>query len=121
MFNDSLIEINQLLEILGYSDLRSVMTWASKNKAPLVVLGTRTFVARNCIDHIIEKQINSFVHKNYENPAEILAAVKANDNEEFSKLIDAPPADAEVKITMKKNTVKNGKAAQRLLDKFKNS
>lgn len=121
MFNNKLIEINQLLEILGYSDLRSVMTWASKNKVPIINIGKKIYYARNFIDLIIENQINSFVNKNYENPAEVLAAVKANDNEEFSKLIELPPTDAEVKTKIKNNKSEMGKAAKNLLNKLKSA
>lgn len=121
MFNNKLIEINQLLDILGYSDLRSVMTWASKNKVPIINIGKKTYCARKFIDLIIENQINSFVHENYENPSEVLAAVKANDNEGFSKLTDVPPTDEKVKTKFKQNKSGMSKAAKRMLDKLKSA
>lgn len=121
MFNNKLIEINQMLEILGYRDLRSVMTWASKNKVPIINIGKKTYCARNFIDLIIENQINSFVNKNYENPSDVLAAAKANDYEEFRRLAELPPVDAEVKTKFKKNKSEMGKAAKNLLDKLKSS
>lgn len=121
MFNNKLIESNQLLDILGYSDLRSVMTWASKNKVPIINIGKKIYCARNFIDLIIENQINSFVYKNYDNPSEVLAAVKANDNQEFARLAELPPADTKVKTKFKKNKSEMGKAAKNLLDKLKSA
>ena len=119
MFNENLIEINELLDILGYSDLRSVMAWANKHKVAIITLGKKTYCARKFIDLIIENQINSFVNNNYENPSELLAAVKANDNEEFLKLTELPKANGEAKTKFKKNKSEMGKAAKSLLDKLK--
>jgi hypothetical protein len=112
---DNLIEINQLLEILGYSDLRSVRTWANKNKIPLIAIGKKTYCARNFIDLIIENQINSFVNQHYTNASEVLAAIKEDDTGTIPKL-----ASSSVNIETKKENSQNRKTMSKQAQDFLN-
>lgn len=121
MLEEKLIEINELLDILGYSDLRSVKTWANKNKIPLITIGKKVYCVRNIIDLIIENKINSYINNNFENPSEVLEAVKANDSVKLSQLLESPPVDKEAKIKIVKNKNEMSKASKSLLNKLKSA
>lgn len=113
---DKLIEINELIELLGYVDERSIETWCRKNKVPLFHVGKKTYTISDFIDRFISQKLEEFVKANYKNSDEILKAVKEDNKEELSRLINAP-ADKEATKTFRKKA--NSKAAEDFLKKIK--
>lgn len=54
-----LLEIHDLKDLLGYSDLRSVRSWCLKNNIPLVVLGRRTYTQRQLLVNYVDAKLLS--------------------------------------------------------------
>jgi hypothetical protein len=110
--NDKLIELRDLMEILGYSDMRSVKSFCMENKIPLFNLGKRTYTVSNFLDLVIANEFG----KNYSNGDEILKAINDDDKEELIRLLEAP-TEKRGREKYKMN-VKNSPAAEKLLRKL---
>ena len=50
---NGLIETSELEPILGLSDRRSIMAWLRKHKAPIVVLGRKTYTQLQFIEDMV--------------------------------------------------------------------
>jgi len=113
---DKLIEIQELIDFLGYTDDRSIEGWCKKNTVPLFHIGKKTYTLKDFIDRFISEKLELFVKANYKNPDEVLKAIYQDDKVELSKLIDAPLD----KKTSKKFKVKpNSDAADDFIKKLK--
>ncbi len=99
---EKLVEIESLLELLGYEDLRSVRSWCRKNKVPLFTVGKRTYTIANFLDMFLEKELKLFVDANYADPDAVLDAIQNDDKTTLSNLLEAP-ATNEVKKQFKRN------------------
>ncbi len=111
-----LIEIKDLIDLLGYVDERSIETWCKKNKVPLIHIGKKTYTLNSFIDLFINQKLEQFIKANYKNPDEILKAVNNDDKTNLSKLINAPlDKDNSIKFKVKKNS----KAADDFIKKLK--
>lgn len=60
MLND-LIDIYNLTEVLGYTDLRSIRKWCSKNKLSILVLGKKNYIHKVEWERVIGSQSESLV------------------------------------------------------------
>jgi hypothetical protein len=110
--NNKLIEIGELLDILGYSDVRSVRKFCEQNKIPLFNLGKKTYTVTDFLDIVIAKQLG----RTYDNADEILKAISTDNKEELANLIDAP-LEEKVKTDLKTKN-RNSNAAKKLIDKL---
>ncbi len=111
-----LIEIKDLIDLLGYVDERSIETWCKKNKVPLIHIGKKTYTLNSFIDMFINQKLEQFIKANYKNPDEILKAINNDDKTNLSKLINAPlDKDSSIKFKVKKNS----KAADDFIKKLK--
>ena len=111
-----LIEVKDLIDLLGYVDERSIETWCKKNKVPLIHIGKKTYTLNSFIDLFINQKLEQFIKANYKNPDEILKAVNNDDKTNLSKLINAPlDKDNSIKFKVKKNS----KAADDFIKKLK--
>jgi hypothetical protein len=113
---DKLVEINELVDLLGYTDERSIESWCKKNKVPLFHVGKKTYTIRNFIDLFITQKMEEYVKANYKNAEEILKAINEDDKTELSKLLDAP-MDKTVSAKFKKKA--DSKAAADFMTKLK--
>ncbi|HXD93315.1 MAG TPA: hypothetical protein VNX01_08885 [Bacteroidia bacterium] len=109
---NDLIEINELLDLLGYSDLRSVRKFCMENKIPLFNLGKKTYTINNFLDAVIANEFS----KNYSNADKILQAINDDDKAALANLIDAP-TEQKVNTKFKKHKT-NSSAAEKLLKKL---
>lgn len=114
---NKLVDIESLLELLGYNDLRSVRGWCKKNKIPLFVVGKRTYTVSNFLDMFLETELKLFVDANYANPDAVMDAIQNDDKTTLSTLI-AAPATEEVKKEFRKNKTIS-KEAQDFLNQVK--
>lgn len=87
---DKLVEIKELMDLLGYTDERSIESWCKKNKVPLFHVGKRTYTIRNFIDLFISQKMEEYVKANYKNADVILKAINDDDKVELSKQLNAP-------------------------------
>lgn len=110
--HEKLIEITELIDILGYSDIRSVKKFCEQNKIPLMNLGKKTYTISNFLDLLVANELS----KSYSNVEDILSAISLDDKSELSRLIEAPLEQSVV--TSYKNKKQIGSAAQKLLDKL---
>jgi hypothetical protein len=113
---DKLVEINELIDLLGYTDERSIESWCKKNKVPLFHVGKKTYTIRNFIDLFITQKMEEYVKANYKNAEQILKAINEDDKTELSKLLDAP-MDKAVSAKFKKKA--DSKAAADFMTKLK--
>jgi hypothetical protein len=113
---DKLVEINELIDLLGYTDERSIESWCKKNKVPLFHVGKKTYTIRNFIDLFITQKMEEYVKANYKNAEQILKAINEDDKTELSKLLDAP-MDKAVSAKYKKKA--DSKAAADFMTKLK--
>ncbi len=87
---NKLMDIQEILNLLGYEDERSVINWCKKNKVPVIKMGKKNYVLSDFIETFIEKELNSFINGNYDNSEEILSSIKNDDKIELTKLLKAP-------------------------------
>ena len=87
---NKLIEIGDLVDLLGYVDERSIESWCKKNKVPLIHIGKKIYTVADFIDRFITEKLEQYLNSNYKNADVILKAIKNDDKTEFSKLINAP-------------------------------
>ena len=87
---NKLVEIKELMDLLGYTDERSIESWCKKNKVPLFHVGKKTYTIRNFIDLFISQKMEEYVKANYKNADVILKAINDDDKVELSKQLNAP-------------------------------
>jgi hypothetical protein len=87
---DKLVEMNELIDLLGYTDERSIETWCKKNKVPLFYVGKKTYTIRNFLDMFISQKLEEYVKATYKNADVILKAINEDDKIELSKQLSAP-------------------------------
>jgi hypothetical protein len=112
---DKLIEINELIELLGYVDERSITSWCKKNKVPLIHIGKKTYTVNNFIDMFISQKLEAYVNSTYKDPDSILKAIREDNKEELTKLVNAPLE----KKALTKKIMLNSKAADDFLRQLK--
>lgn len=112
--NRKLVDILDLLKILGYTDLRSVRRWCCTNKIPLFRVGKKTYTVSNFLDLHLGNKLKLYVSANYSNPEEVMGAVMRDDNDNLNKLIDTEINGINNKIKTGSNEVRS-KAAQKFL------
>ena len=113
---DKLVEINELIDLLGYTDVRSIEAWCKKNKVPLFHVGKKTYTIRNFIDMFISQKLEEYVKATYKNPEVILKAINEDDKTGLSKLLNAP-MDKTVSAKFKKKA--DSKEAADFMTKLK--
>ena len=113
---DKLVEINELVDLLGYTDERSIESWCKKNKVPLFHVGKKTYTIRNFIDLFISQKLEEYVKATYKNPDVILKAINEDNKTELSKLLNAP-MDKTVSAKFKKKI--DSKQAEDFINKLK--
>jgi hypothetical protein len=119
MRTDKMLEIKDLMEILGYTDERSVRTWCKNNKIPLMGLGKRTYTFEIFLQRFLEDELRDFLKANYENPAEILNAIQSDDKIGLAKLVDAPVTKEATRTY--RNKENRSKAAKDFLTNLKSA
>lgn len=112
---EKLVDIKEILDLLGYEDERSVISWCSKNKIPVIKMGKINYVLINFIETFIETELNSFIKMNYDNSEEILTSIQNDDKLELTKLLKAP-----VSNKVKKEYEKEKKRGSSASDFLKN-
>jgi hypothetical protein len=123
--NLDLINISDIMELLGYSDKRSLRSFCIANKVPLFNFGKKTYTLKNFLQIIVFHQLN----KNYPEVVEILKLIEAeellkaikaketlkvieNHDAESTKLVDEPTYEPQrQKINL---NAKNSPAAEKL-------
>ncbi len=113
---DKLVEIKELMDLLGYADERSIESWCRKNKVPLFHVGKKTYTIRNFIDLFISQKMEEFVKANYKNADIILKAINEDNKTELSQLLNVP-LDKSVSSKFKKKA--DSKAASDFMTKLK--
>lgn len=113
---DKLVEINDLIDMLGYVDERSIETWCKKNKIPLFHIGKRTYTISTFIDLFITQKLEEYLKATYTDADVILKAINDDDKVGLSELINAP-LDKSCSSNYKKRT--DSKDAVDFLKKLK--
>ncbi len=114
---DKLIEISELADMLGFTDLRTIKKWCIKNNLPLMTLGKNTFTLTFFLNLFLENELKNFLTQNFENAEEILEAVKNDAKIELAKLLKAPFS---TKVLSEFNDSKNrSKASENFLKNIK--
>lgn len=110
---DKLIEINEIMDLLGVSDHRTVRKFCKTNKLPLFTLGKKTYTYSLFLNIFLEKELETFLRANYQNPKDIMEAINNDDKIELSQLIQAP-VEKNIKKEYKKKIIRS-KASQQFL------
>jgi hypothetical protein len=113
---DKLMDINEMIDLLGYTDARSIEGWCKKNKIPLFHVGKKTYTIRNFIDLFISQKMEEYVRATYKNADVILKAINEDNKTELSELLNAP-LDQAASAKFKKG--KDSKAASEFINKLK--
>lgn len=111
--SEKLIEVDELRNILGYSDIRSVKKFCMLKKVPLINLGKKTYIISNFLDLIVSNKLR----ETYSNADEILKAIDNDNKSELAKLIDAP-SEPSVKSSFNSKNKSSSAAAKNLIDKL---
>lgn len=113
---DRLVDVNEIMELLGYTDIRSIESWCKKNKVPLFHVGKKTYTIKNFVDIFITQKMEKYVRANYKNADVILKAINDDNKTELSKLVNAP-LDKKVEAKFKKKA--DSKVADDFMKKLK--
>ena len=108
---DKLLDINELVEILGYDSIRGVKTWCITHNIPIIKLGKRYYILEHFLNMRIQKETKIFIESKFENPNQIMDAIEKDDKIEISKLMNAP-VDQKVKKEYKEEVKKRSKASE---------
>jgi hypothetical protein len=119
MIQDKLIEMKELMEILGYADDRTVTKWCRTHNVPLFGIGSRKYTISNFLEIFLETELTKFLNAKFENPDQILSAIKSDDKIELAKLTGVP-ASREVKKRFQVKKMKS-KEAESFLNKLKSA
>jgi hypothetical protein len=119
MIQDKLIEMKELMEILGYADDRTVTKWCKAHNVPIFGVGSRKYTISSFLEIFLETELTKFLCAKFENPEEVLSAIKSDDKVELSKLTGAP-VSKEVKIRYQVKKTKS-KEAEAFLNKLKSA
>jgi len=99
---DKLVEITEMIDLLGYTDVRSIEAWCKKNKVPLFHVGKKTYTIRNFLDMFISQKLEEYVRATYKNADVILKAINEDDKAELSMQLNAPSDKASLTKFKKK-------------------
>ena len=113
---DKLIEIHELMELLGFEDERTIRNWCEKNKVPLLKMGKKKYTISNFLELFIMDEVEKFVNRKYENSEKIMNAIKDDNKIEFAELINAPVSKKTINHYKART---NSKAAQDFANQFK--
>ena len=61
--SDELIDIQDLMSLLGYTDPRSVMKWCRRNLIPVISFGLKKYIFQQNLTQYIDNQCVTFVNK----------------------------------------------------------
>ena len=111
---DKLIDIVELLDLLGFDDLRSVKKFCESNRLPLLKIGKRTYTISNYLDMYISHELRLFTAANYSNPEEVINAVMNNDTNELKRAVLAQTGTGNIK-EKNRNTEERSDAAKAFL------
>jgi L-2-hydroxyglutarate oxidase LhgO len=117
MIQDKLIEIKELMEILGYTDERTVVKWCKAHNVPLFGVGSRKYSISNFLEIFLENELRKFLQAKFKNPEEVLSAIKSDEKFEMAKLADSL-SRKEVKSRFQVKQTKS-KEAEAFLNKLK--
>jgi hypothetical protein len=116
---NKLLKIEEIMELLGYTDTRSVETWCREHKIPLLKLGMNYYTISNFMDVFLEKEIEKFVLNNFDEPDKIMASMRNDDKADLSERLSAP-IEGRVKRSYKEK-VKRTKETEDFINNLKAS
>jgi hypothetical protein len=90
---EKFITLDELEQLLGYSDTRSTQNWCRKNKIQILKAGKKSYVLSNMIDIFFQKQLAGFFGATNNNCGAILDAIKKDNTVELAELVNAPATD----------------------------
>lgn len=90
---EKFITLDELEQLLGYSDTRSTKKWCRKNKIQILKAGKKSYVLSNMIDIYFQKQLAGFFGATNNNCGAILDAIKNDNTVELAELVNAPATD----------------------------
>ncbi|HEX8517893.1 MAG TPA: hypothetical protein VF868_16975 [Bacteroidia bacterium] len=112
---EKLIELQELMHLLGCQDERTIQKWCRNHKVPILKLGKKSYVIEDFIDILIKKTVDKFVHANYKHPEEVISALHEDNKIALAELLDAPVNQG---VKQKFRVAKNSKAAEKFLDQL---
>jgi len=89
---ENLVELNELMKILGYSDERSVKKWCKRNIIPLFKAGSKIYTLSHYLTQYIDNQLVIFAKANSLKPEDMKIKISAekisvaNEDAESTKL-----------------------------------
>jgi hypothetical protein len=119
MIQDKLIEMTELMEVLGYTDERTVTKWCKAHNIPIFGFGSKKYTVSNFIEIFLETELRKFLRAKYEKAEEILQAIKSDDKVELAKLAGVPVARVVTKRFEAKKVI--SKHAEAFLKKLKSA
>lgn len=99
--NGKLMEIEELMNLLGYKEVRSAKNWCSKNNIPIVRLGKKRYVDSSFINNLVSQSL------------------RQDNATDYGRGHRAPMENTFTCPSTGSNEIKHGKAAQKFLSKFK--
>lgn len=87
---EKLIEIKEIIELLGCQDERTIEKWCIENKIPLLKIGKKKYVVNDFVDRFVTLEIEKYVKANYDEPDKIMDALKQDNRAELADLLDVP-------------------------------
>jgi hypothetical protein len=85
-----LMKLDEIMELLGYTDSRSVESWCKERKIPLFGLGKEVYTISNFMEVFLESEVRKFVYANYDEPEKIIDSILNDDKIELAERVSAP-------------------------------
>ncbi|MCE9537782.1 MAG: hypothetical protein K8R85_00995 [Bacteroidetes bacterium] len=87
---EKLLEINSLIDLLGWKDDRTIEDWCTENKVPVIKIGKKKYTVIDFVERFVALEIEKYVVANYDNPDKIMNALKEDNKSVLAELLDAP-------------------------------
>lgn len=110
-----LLELNELGELLGCKDTRTLVGWCLRKQIPVIRMGKCKYVAKAMVDQFVENELRKF-YSGHDNADQIIQAIERDNKDELAELLNAP-ATKQVKKQFRGKV--NSNAAQAFKEKFK--
>ena len=99
---EDLIEIREAMELLGYSDERSIKRWCNAHNIPIATLGKKKYLPKHLLTQYIDNQLVTFAR----GPIATENSEKKynSDNEIISKYLSKYESASKIKTVRKRPT-----------------
>jgi hypothetical protein len=89
---EKLIELNELMKLMGSFDERTLVKWCAQNRIPIISIGKKKYTVKIFVDLFIKKELEKNLFSQYEDAEKIMRAIEKNDKRGLEDALTEPVA-----------------------------